>query len=70
LILSDPLYKIGMFGLMLLSVRQMMGTLDGPQGEKLTKIPVLLVFCLAYTGVLCMVEHKEHRFLLPVIVIS
>lgn len=55
---------------MLMSVRQMMGTLDCPQGSKLTRLPILLLFCFFYILVLSFIEHKEHRFLLPVIVIS
>lgn len=43
---SYPLYPLGLFGLSLLSVRQMMGSLK--TNYKLTKIPVFLVYSFFY----------------------
>lgn len=65
---SCPLYKLGLYGFSLLAVRQMMGTLRSNQ--KLTMIPVFLIYSVTYIWILCLIEHKEHRFILPVICIS
>lgn len=45
----------------------MMGTLQ--TNGKLSKTPVILIFCVTYISILCLIEHKELRFILPVICI-
>lgn len=67
-LLNVPWFKMGLYGFCLMQVRQMMGSLQTKQ--KLTNTPVLFIFCVTYLWILCLIEHKENRFILPVICIS
>ena len=67
-----PLFKLGLFGLSLISVKQMLGTLHHFNRAcavedlgKPTRIPVFLVYSMTYLYVLSSIDHKEHRFLTP-----
>lgn len=56
-------FILTLFGLSLLTVRQMSGSL-GPQ---LSKMPIFLIYIAVYLYMLSKVEHKERRFYAPII---
>lgn len=73
---EDRLLFLSLFGLCYFTVQQFSGSLTSynafckQNGLKVSKIPFVFIYSVAYIVVLSLLDHKELRFYTPVIQLS